>query len=160
AGHILVLVLAATFVALGFWQLHRNQEKHDKVAAARAAYAAPAPPLTGATAPTDGARAQVTGTYDPAHEVLLRNQVHDGDIGNDVVTPLRQADGTAVLVDRGWFPTPIAERADHPAPPSETVVVRGLVHPARALSGPDAARTVGGRLSVPRVDLTRIGAAV
>jgi cytochrome oxidase assembly protein ShyY1 len=38
------------------------------------------------------------------------------------------------------------------------VVVRGIAREPRTLSSPDAARVIGGRLSVSRVDLTRIGA--
>ena len=103
AGHISVLVVAAIFIALGFWQLARNGEKEDSERAARAAYAAAAPVLSGPDAPpASGTRVEVSGTYDAAGEVLLRNRVRSGEGGYDVLTPLRLEDGTAVVVDRGW----------------------------------------------------------
>ena len=86
AGHLLVLVLSASFIALGFWQLARNDHKQRHlVRDARAAFAAPAPDVSGPVPP--GSRVQASGHYDPAHEVLLRNQVHDGNDGDDVLTP-------------------------------------------------------------------------
>jgi cytochrome oxidase assembly protein ShyY1 len=149
AGHFLVLVFAASFIALGFWQLGRHHEKQDKVAALRAAYAAPAPSIEPGT--TAGARVEATGTFDPAYEFLLRNQTRGDDTGYDVLTPLRLADGTAVLVDRGFNASP------QPAPPAAgTVIVRGLARPSRPL-GADQAEPRGDRVSIPRVDLSYVG---
>jgi cytochrome oxidase assembly protein ShyY1 len=153
AGLALVLLFAGVFVALGVWQLNRNHEKQEKVKAARAAYAAPAPELTDAATP--GTRAQASGTYDAAHEFLLRDQPRGDHVGNDVLTPLRLADGTAVIVDRGWLPSESA-----PPPPPGHVLVHGIVGSSRPLSAQDSARTIGSRLSLPRVDLARIGAAL
>jgi surfeit locus 1 family protein len=47
----------------------------------------------------------VRGVYDHQHEVALRNQAYDNQIGVHLLTPLI-IDGTeqAVLVDRGWVP--------------------------------------------------------
>ena len=71
---------------------------------------------------------QAEGTFDPAHDALLRNRVR-GDSTRYVLTPLRLRDGTAVLVDRGWIPdTEVTE----PVSASEgVVVVRGVVHSSR-----------------------------
>ncbi|HEV7526982.1 MAG TPA: SURF1 family protein [Acidimicrobiia bacterium] len=153
AGHLLVLVLSASFVALGFWQLARNDHKQALVREARAAYAAPAPSISSSSVPA-GSRAEARGRYDVAHEVLLRNQVHGGRDGVDVLTPLILSDGTAVIVDRGWVeapPTvPIVERGP-------VVVVRGVVRTSSALSAQDTVTTSGRVLSLPRVDLRRIG---
>ncbi len=152
AGHVVAFVFLAAFVALGFWQLARDHQKHDKVQAEKARYAAPAPALTTGT-PPPGTRAEVTGTYDAAHELRWRNQVR-GDInGDDVLTPVRLADGSVVIVDRGW----VADGATWTAPPPGTVTVRGIVHESRPLSPQDDVRTVNGRVSLPRVDLDRIG---
>lgn len=159
AGHLLVLALTASFIALGFWQLARNNHKHALVRAARAAYAAPAPSVTGPV--PVGGRAEASGRYDPADEVLLKNQVHDGKDGDDVLTPLLLADGTTVIVDRGWVPatgngqSPITTVAA-----TGPVVVRGLVHTSSPLSPQDAVSETAGQLALPRVDLTRIAAEV
>ena len=156
AGHLLVLVLSASFVALGFWQLARNDHKQSLVRAARAAYAAPAPDITRAPVVAPGGRVQLSGRYDPTHSVLLRNRVHNGKVGNDVLTPLLLDQGVGVIVDRGFVPaagdaTPIAE-----ATPTGPVVVRGILHTSSTLSAQDAVTRSGGLLSLPRVDVGRI----
>ena len=45
-----------------------------------------------------------SGTYDFANQVALRNQYNGNEYGYHLLTPLLIADGTAVLVDRGWIP--------------------------------------------------------
>ena len=50
----------------------------------------------------------VTGRYDPAHEILARVRTLHDNVGFEVITPLVLADGTAVLVDRGWIPAAAA----------------------------------------------------
>jgi cytochrome oxidase assembly protein ShyY1 len=159
AGHLLVLALTVSFIAAGFWQLSRNDQKHRKVREARAAYAAPAPEVSAAAVP--GSRVQATGRYDPAYEVLLRNQVQNGHDGVHVLTPLVFTDGTAVIVDRGWVAA-LGDQNESRIIEAEggPVVVRGLAHSSSALSAQDAVTKTGGILSLPRVDLARIGAAV
>jgi surfeit locus 1 family protein len=156
-GHVLVLLLVVAFVALGFWQLDRNDEKHAKDAAAKAEYAAPAPELAPDEQPQPGTRVQATGTYDEAAETLLRNRVRDGEGGYDVLTPLVLDDRTAVVVDRGWVARNVVDndRADL-APPSGSVVVRGPVGTTSPLAADDTVDERAGRLTVPRVDLARI----
>lgn len=156
AGHLLVLALTASFIALGFWQLARNNHKHALVREARAAFAAPAPDIT--TAVTEGGRAEAKGHYDPEHEVLLRNQVHDGKDGNDVLTPLVMQNGAAVLVDRGWTASVgITGNRLVTVTQAGDVVVRGIAHTSSTLSPQDTVSDTGGQLALPRVDLARIG---
>jgi cytochrome oxidase assembly protein ShyY1 len=153
-GSIVAVLVAAIFVSLGLWQLGRHHHKHDKVRAERAAYAAPAPAFE-TTAPKTGTRVEVSGTYDrdAAHETLLRDQLHGGNAGVDVLTPVLLADGTAVVVDRGW----VATGDDVSAPPAGPVIVRGVVHEPRSNSTQSPVERDGARLSVARVDLDRIG---
>jgi cytochrome oxidase assembly protein ShyY1 len=154
AGSAIALAVAIGFTALGFWQLSRHHHKQALVRRERAAFAAPADELS-ATAHA-GDRTQATGTYDGAHQVVLRNQVRDGKDGVHVLTPLRLAAGTAVLVDRGW----VATGAGAAAVTSGSVEVRGKVHDSSVLSAQDDVERRDGVLSVPRVDLNRIGEAV
>jgi cytochrome oxidase assembly protein ShyY1 len=158
AGHVLVVLLAAVFIALGFWQLDRNQEKHDKDNAAKAAFAAPAPALAAAgEEQPPGARVEVRGTYDAQSEALLRNRVRDGEGGYDVLTALVLDDGTAVVVDRGWVARNDVdrERVDLD-PPAGEVTVRGPVGGNRPLEPDDTVDERAGRRALPRVDLAEI----
>jgi cytochrome oxidase assembly protein ShyY1 len=157
-----VLALTGSFVALGFWQLGRDHHKQALVRAARAAYAAPAPEVTSGTDIADGDRAQASGRYDPAHQVVFRNQVHGSDVGDDVLTPLVLADGSAVMVDRGWIPAVGDQLVGSAATviAKNAVVIRGIAHTSSRLSDKDAVTTSGTMLSLPRVDLTRIGSGL
>ena len=95
------------FCTAGFWQLGRAEEK-------RALFAAfeqgddgeirPDPVADSEAEQNLYRRFALTGRYDPEHQILLDNMVHDGRSGYQVLTPLR-FDGTAVLVNRGWLPT-------------------------------------------------------
>ncbi|QHN63367.2 SURF1 family protein [Curtobacterium flaccumfaciens pv. flaccumfaciens] len=73
-------------------------------------------------------RVSVTGRYDVDSQLLVRNRVHNGQPGFEVLTPLVTPEGRAFIVDRGWVPTGNAQDApDHvPAPPSGevTAIVR------------------------------------
>lgn len=151
--------MAGLFVGLGTWQLARNDRKHGLVAREKAAYAKPAPDL--GSLPTnarDGTRVEARGTFDGRHETVLRNQVRSDHVGVDVLTPLRLADGSAVLVDRGWVRASAAGGLTTDPPPTGPAVVHGLLHSSNPFSADDSVDHLpDGRLGVPRVDLAAIG---
>jgi surfeit locus 1 family protein len=157
AGLILV---AALFVRLGFWQLGRLEERR---AANRAALAARAePPLTLAggadwTAEELNERwVEARGVYDHGHEVVVRGQAFQGTPGVYVATPLRLAGSdSAVLVLRGFVPAADAVRADLDALREPgTLVVRGLATPMP--SGDGRPLEHDGRTTWARLDLTAL----
>jgi cytochrome oxidase assembly protein ShyY1 len=156
AGHLLALFMTALFVLLGTWQLSRHHDKQEEVRARAAAFAAPAPSLSAGTA-APGSRVEATGTYDPALRAVLRNRMRGERVGGDVLTPLRLADGTAILVDRGWVAAPTVAASPAAAPPTGEVVVRGILRAGRTLVPDDTVRTDAGILTLPRVDPRRIG---
>jgi cytochrome oxidase assembly protein ShyY1 len=99
----------------------------------------------------------VSGRYDPAHEIQARGRTVDSDVGFEIVTPLVLADGTAVLVDRGWVPAPAAGAGAAPvAPPAPTgeVTVVGQVHLSESRPTPIGHRD--GRLDTRRIAVPRI----
>jgi cytochrome oxidase assembly protein ShyY1 len=151
--------MAGLFVGLGVWQLARNTHKHDLVAREKAAYGKPAPDVTALPANArDGARVEARGRFDAARETVLRNRVRTNKVGIDVLTPLRLADGSAVVVDRGWVRAS-ASGVTAGSPPTGTAVVRGLLHTSsRFAAGETVDRLADGHLAVPRVDLRAIGA--
>ena len=115
---LLVLALVALlFVRLGLWQLGRLEERRTANRAAAAAREEPPRELgQGAdwTAEELSERwVEASGTYDHAHEVVIRGQAFQGTPGVLVATPLRLATSdSAVLVLRGFVPSPDAVRAD------------------------------------------------
>ena len=76
-------------------------------------------------------RVTATGQYDATQEILVRNRTVDGQVGYEILTPLLLADGSALLVDRGWVPPHpdgITVAPTFPAAPAGTVTVVGRVH--------------------------------
>ncbi len=115
-GSVLVLVVAATCVRLGFWQLHRLAERRARNAVVAARMRAPALQLAGATSDTTGMayrRASATGSWDDERAIVLAGRSYNGEPGVYLLTPLRlSAGGGAVLVNRGWLPSPDAATVD------------------------------------------------
>jgi cytochrome oxidase assembly protein ShyY1 len=143
----IALVLMAVLVALGCiglsrWQYHRYQHKHEAKQLVQRNYDAPAVPLSRLLPSADAAfdrgdewrQVRVSGQYDVAAATLVRNRPRDvGDTGPtygyEVLVPLVLADGSALLVDRGWLPNgttgshPGQQPDAVPAPPAGQVQV-------------------------------------
>lgn len=101
------LVATIAFVALGFWQMQRLFWKQDlisRVEARLAAAAVPAPGRerwAGVTIADEYARVAVSGTYLHDKEALVTASTERGP-GFWVLTPLVAADGTTIVVNRGF----------------------------------------------------------
>src|SRR2546428_14189484 len=149
-GLVVALLVAAICVRLGVWQLDRLHERRQRSALLLAARARPPLEVDGSL-PADSARDRrlvARGVYDYAHERLWHGRSYEGVPGVDLVTPLRLAGGAAVLVDRGWAPSPDALHVDQPAyREGDSAVVRGLG--MLAPRAPGAAGPAAPRDSVP-----------
>jgi len=164
----LTLAAAAVMVLLGNWQLSRYQERaaiNERIDST--AEVPPVPvgevlPDPGGTAGTAGAappaeaawtRVTVTGRYDDTNVIMIRSRTVANRVGFEVLTPLRLADGSAVLVDRGWIPPApggsALTRPEVPAVPSGEVTVVGRVHLSE--SKPDAVTRRDGRIETRRI---------
>jgi cytochrome oxidase assembly protein ShyY1 len=166
--HVLVLVLIVVMINLALWQLRRLDERKAFNQQVRTRSAAPAQELdrvVPAGTTVDGARpqewktVQMTGTFDPSTQVLIRNRSFNGAPGFDVVTPLERAGDDAVLVLRGWVPLTTSNSAlpDVPAPPAGTVTVTGWVRPTQNPGRFESRDPSTGVLTtLARVDIPRI----
>lgn len=148
AGHALALALVVAFVNFGFWQLRRLGHKREVNAVIDARAHLPPESLATALVPGGAVRdyleVVLSGTFDPAHEVLLRGRSLAGRPGFNLLTPLvldatnGQWAGSAILVERGWVPydhdtVPVAAAL----PPAGPVEVEGeLRSPQRPPTGP------------------------
>ncbi|WP_285116648.1 SURF1 family protein [Leifsonia sp. fls2-241-R2A-40a] len=143
------LAFAIVFaIACGFlsnWQLARSKEAAAANALVTENYdSKPAPltdelsSLTAYSPKQEWRRVTVTGTYERDKQLLVRNRPFNGSPGFEVLTPLRTADGSLFVVDRGWVPTGnTTDSPDHvPAAPAGTVtVVARLKASEPAISG-------------------------
>ncbi len=120
-GRVLVLLVAALLGAgltarLGLWQLDRAAQKTHLQAELQARRLLPALPLAGLPADAAAAQAlqhrrvQLDGHWLPEHTVYLDNRPMAGRVGFLALTPLRLADGSVLLVQRGWLPRDAADR--------------------------------------------------
>lgn len=155
-SHLFVLFCVVLFINLGLWQLRRLDERkalNAEVAAAEAEPTAALPELLpeGPASTADQVDAvqyrsvAITGTYAVDQQVLVTNRSNGGAPGFWVLTPLVQADGTAVVVNRGWIP--FSYTADGPwtdfDPPTGQVQVLGMLRAPQV-------RSTGGLVAGPK----------
>lgn len=130
---LFVAVLGTVFVNLGEWQLRRLDERQHRNAITIANEANPVvgfnqvfskPILEG----DQWQRVEARGTFDAAHQFVVRYRSNGDPSGYEVVTPLQTADGW-VLVDRGFVAVDkgTALPSVAPAPPTGVVTVVGHV---------------------------------
>jgi surfeit locus 1 family protein len=111
---VLVIAASVVMVRLGMWQLDRMGQR--QAFNTRVQEQLQADPLVLDESALDldlysmeYRQATVTGTYLPEDEIVLRNQVWEGEFGTEfgvaLFTPLRiEGTDAAVLVERGWIP--------------------------------------------------------
>lgn len=111
------VIVAAVCVRLGVWQLDRLRQRRARNAEIAAARARPPIELVGQGGldpdTVRDRRLRARGAFDYERETLWRARTYEGVPGVDLITPLRLADSSAVLVDRGWVPSPDAVHIDH-----------------------------------------------
>ncbi|MGK5025993.1 SURF1 family protein [Janthinobacterium sp. RB2R34] len=127
---VLAVIVFAGFCALGTWQVMRLQWKLDLIERVEQRVHAPATAAPGparwasVTQQTDEYRhVRLSGTYLPIFNALVQATTELGS-GFWLLTPLRQADGTIVLVNRGFVKDRKGIAAGTPAGP---VTVEGLL---------------------------------
>ncbi len=161
---LIVVLLAYATWWLGEWQFRRLNDRKAENAVVRAnEHRAVAPvgdvlrPGADPAASDEWRVVSASGTYAFEETVVVRYRNRDGAQGIDVVVPLVTADGTALLVDRGWLETDPsgADRAEIPAPPTGEVSVTGYV---RDNGRGDSTRVDD--LSTRAINSEEIGAAI
>lgn len=138
-GYLAVaVVFAVVCVLLSNWQLARRAERTAEIDLVDRNY--DAQPVDVSTLlpsldsfdPADEWRPVIlTGTYLVDEQVLVRNRPRGGQPGFEVLTPLRLADGSVFVVDRGWLPTGNTQDLPDvvPAPPTGPVTVTARLRP-------------------------------
>ncbi|OOG46957.1 hypothetical protein B0E50_13490 [Rhodanobacter sp. C01] len=130
----LALVFFTGFIALGTWQVHRLHWKHELIARVDRRVHAPVVDAPGPaqwahlTADADEYRhVRLSGMYLPDRQTLVWASTELGN-GYWAMAPLRVADGSVVLVNRGFVPTgECSPGASCLVPPGGTATVTGLL---------------------------------
>jgi surfeit locus 1 family protein len=111
---VVILVVIAVTVRLGFWQRDRAHQKEALQAhITRWENAAPQPVGAQPVAlhAIEFHRVTARGRFMPALTVYLDNRPYNDQPGFYVVTPFKSDDGGYVLVNRGWLPRNVADRS-------------------------------------------------
>lgn len=139
ALHVVVLLVIPAFVLLGQWQFGRYEERSTSSDQTTGNLTAAPVPVEKLTTPGGTVRIQdkyrpvtVTGTFDAGAQLLVRRRTQYKTVGFYVLTPLTTANGTGVLVNRGWVKAGATADAlpQVPAPTSGEVTVTGRLRPS------------------------------
>ncbi len=135
---VAMLIAVPVFCALGAWQLERAAGKRELRERLDERWNAPAVAL--AARPDwealKHARVTLTGRYVGERQFVVGDRLHRGRRGLHVITPLRDASGRELLVNRGWVAAP--EEATEP---------------------PAAELTLSGRIALPQPPALELGPA-
>jgi len=165
-GHFIAMAAIVLFVVLGLWQLDRHDER--RALDAKLTERIELDPVSFEQAmatPVDELELRlvaVSGTYVPDEEVILQARSFSGRSGHNVVTPLVTADGTAVLINRGWVPIDIE------GPPvvgaealAGTVNITGVARKTEVRGNLGPVDPASGNLDrISRVDIDRLSSQV
>lgn len=127
---LLIIVVAAVCIRLGFWQLDRREARLALNAGIAERMEAEPFRLDRAPMDTTGLtyrRVVIAGRLDADRSVVLAGRSYQGSPGAHLLVPLRPGD-TALLVNRGWLPAPDAASVD-----VEAVAIDGDVEVAGVL---------------------------
>jgi surfeit locus 1 family protein len=144
---LLVIAAVAVMVRLGIWQLDRLEQRRAFNARVLEQQAQPVLNLSGPAIGDQGLEEMeyrqvvVRGVYDPAHQVVLRNQVWGNELGVHLLTPLKiEGSDQSVLVNRGWAPFEDLQNGTLAQyDESGTVIVKGIIR------APQTRPQIGGR---------------
>lgn len=128
---LFTLLMLPVLVALGFWQLQREDEKLALQAQYEARQSAAPRPI----GQVDGQQdlrympVRATGHFDNERIFLLDNRIHEGRPGYEVVQPFHTTGSELLLVNRGWVEQ-AQYRSELPAiePVSGQVSIRATVY--------------------------------
>ena len=133
---LMTLVMLATLLTLGTWQVNRLLWKQELLAAIAAGEQRP--PVALAESPPAFARVRAEGRFDPI--VALYGAEVRGNSGGARLLGILHRDGAPpVLVDRGWVPVPPPAVASGPA------AVEGFIRPAETAGAFAPADDLAGR---------------
>jgi cytochrome oxidase assembly protein ShyY1 len=132
---MVICFAVAAFTLLAPWQFRRAAQRADTNTAIERSFSIPPQPLrsvlTAHTAPTQDTewrQVQATGHYLLDAEMVVRLRTVQGEPAYEVLVPLRLADGSNILVDRGYLrPAEGVRIPQYPPAPGSEVTVTGRI---------------------------------
>ncbi len=124
------LCCAAICARLGLWQLDRLSQRRAYNSLLETRLRLPPVDLKSESRfdSLNYRRTAARGVFDFDHQLVVMARSYRGVPGVHVVTPLQLGDGTAILVERGWVPSPDANTVDlTECSEADSVVVEGTL---------------------------------
>ena len=166
---LLVAVLIIVLLSLGVWQLRRLDERKDLNATVEARSAEVVVDVAEVVDPSQGPEVAAdvewrpvaaTGTFDADTQIRVVNRTVGGQPGQWYLSPMELADGSVLVVNRGFVGRGV-DPGDVTPPQTGTVQVTGLLRASQEEAGLGAQAPEGAELvEIPRIDLTRLEAAL
>lgn len=158
----LFLAFSVACILLGNWQFDRRAEARAEIERIDANYDAEPLPfaevMTERTAFNEDQhkwqQIVVSGTY-TGESLLVRNRPYLSQVGYEILAPLRLADGSLFIVNRGWLPLSDGNLSEIeiPAPPIGTVeVVARLKAGEPRIADRAAAENSVGTINLPELE--------
>jgi cytochrome oxidase assembly protein ShyY1 len=130
---VVICFAIAAFTLLAPWQFRRAAERAERNAAIEHSFTTPPQPLgevlapqTAPTQATEWRQVQVSGHYLPRAELIVRLRTVLGEPAYEVLVPLQLADGSSILIDRGYLRPAAGVRVpEYPPVPGGEVSVTG-----------------------------------
>jgi len=133
---ITAIVMVLAMLRLGIWQLDRAEQKQlilsELRAKAEQAHVDLLPMVDTINLDNRFLNIRAKGVYDADKSIYIDNQVVNGQVGYQVLTPLILASNGAILVARGWLPVgnsrDVLPTFDTPLKPQELIGRLNLPH--------------------------------
>jgi cytochrome oxidase assembly protein ShyY1 len=154
ALHVVCLLTIGLMVTAGMWQLGRYQDRQDFKSEVNSRTAADIVPfetlVSQPPADIEWRRVTATGSYVDGKDFEIVNVSQSGASGHDAVSGLLLADGTVLMVNRGFA----AGTVTLPAAPGGTVTVTGRIRQSQSAGTGQASDNGAEQLTqIRRMDL-------
>lgn len=126
ATTLLALLLIALCLWASHWQYSRGVTRHHRNFLIASHVDQPITTLDAIGKDVTGAewrKVSITGKFDPAHQILLRNQYSQGKYGFDLLTLFTDTGSRTFWVDRGWIAPGQTATATPSLPKTSTTIV-------------------------------------
>ncbi len=155
---VVVCFSVAAFTLLAPWQFRRAEQRAERNAAIERSFTTPPQPLQEVR--DEWRQVVITGQYLPDAEVVVRLRTVQGEPAYEVLVALRRADGSTVLVDRGYLRPAAGVRVPaYPPVPTGEVTVTGRLRTDETDPQGGAVVTQDGHRQVYAVSTRTVGAA-
>ena len=127
---LLVMLLLPLLIGLGFWQLSRYEQKLELEQLLEDRLVMSPLPYSDVKRFSDPAYLPVSikGRFDPDHYFFRDNQVHNGQVGYELIIPFIMNDGQSLLINRGWLVSESRDTLPEVVTPKGEVELTGTLY--------------------------------